>query len=40
MELEFLAAQVYRCIAPEVITPEASGRAFELLAGAGAGGQE
>jgi AcrR family transcriptional regulator len=35
-----IGLQVYRCIAPEVITPEAFGRAFELLAGAGAGGQE
>lgn len=35
-----IGLQVYRCIAPEVVTPEAFGRAFELLAGAGAGGQE
>ena len=35
-----IGLQVYRCIAPEVVTPEAFGRAFELLAGAGAGGQQ
>ena len=35
-----IGLQAYRCIAPEVVTPEAFGRAFELLAGAGAGGRE
>ena len=30
-----IGLRVYRCIAPEVVTPEAFGRAFELLAGTG-----
>ena len=34
-----IGLQVYRCIAPEVVTPEAFSQAFELLAGAGRGDQ-
>ena len=34
-----IGLQVYRCIAPEVVTPEAFSRAFERLAGPDAGGR-